>query len=123
MLLISCPYCEMARPEAEFKYGGEAHLTRPDPNAASDVEWTDYLYFRANPKGELGERWCHAPAAAAISTACAIPRATASWRRTRSTNRGRQRDKARNFNGLESSMALSAGGVPLSPLAATRPLR
>jgi len=60
MLLIRCPYCEMERPEAEFKYGGEAHLTRPDPNAASDVEWTDYLYFRANPKGELGERWCHA---------------------------------------------------------------
>ena len=60
MLLISCPYCEMARPEAEFKYGGEAHLTRPDPNSASDAQWTDYLYFRANPKGELGERWRHA---------------------------------------------------------------
>ena len=60
MLLIRCPYCEMERPEAEFKYGGEAHLTRPDPNAASDSEWTDYLYFRANPKGEFGERWRHA---------------------------------------------------------------
>ncbi|MGA2492265.1 MAG: sarcosine oxidase subunit delta [Roseiarcus sp.] len=60
MLLIRCPYCEMARPEAEFKYGGEAHLTRPDPDAASDGEWTDYLYFRANPKGEFGERWRHA---------------------------------------------------------------
>ena len=51
MLLIRCPYCEMERPEVEFKYGGEAHLTRPDPNAASDAEWTDYLYFRANPEG------------------------------------------------------------------------
>ena len=60
MLLIRCPYCEMARPEAEFKYGGEAHLTRPDPNAANDQDWTDYLYFRANPKGEHGERWRHA---------------------------------------------------------------
>jgi sarcosine oxidase subunit delta len=60
MLLIRCPYCEMERPEAEFKYGGEAHLTRPDPNVASDGEWTDYLYFRANPKGEHAERWRHA---------------------------------------------------------------
>jgi sarcosine oxidase subunit delta len=59
MLLIRCPYCEMERPEAEFRYGGQAHLTRPDPNAASDAEWTDYLYFRANPKGEFGERWRH----------------------------------------------------------------
>jgi sarcosine oxidase subunit delta len=60
MLLIRCPYCQMARPEAEFKYGGEAHLKRPDPNSASDAEWTDYLYFRANPKGEHTERWRHA---------------------------------------------------------------
>ena len=52
MLLIRCPYCEMERPEIEFKYGGEAHLTRPDPNAASDEEWTDYLYFRANARGD-----------------------------------------------------------------------
>ena len=59
MLLIRCPYCQMERPEAEFKYGGQAHLARPDPNAASDAEWTDYLYFRANPKGEFGERWRH----------------------------------------------------------------
>ena len=29
MLLIRCPYCEMERPEVEFKYGGQAHLTRP----------------------------------------------------------------------------------------------
>ena len=41
MLLIRCPYCQMARPEVEFKYGGEAHLARPAPNAASDAEWTD----------------------------------------------------------------------------------
>jgi sarcosine oxidase subunit delta len=59
MLLIRCPYCEMARPEAEFRYGGEAHLARPDPAAASDAEWTDHLYFRANLRGEHGERWRH----------------------------------------------------------------
>jgi sarcosine oxidase subunit delta len=60
MLLIRCPYCEMERPEVEFKYGGEAHLTRPDPNAASDEEWTDFLYFRANDRGIHAERWRHA---------------------------------------------------------------
>ncbi|MBV8662744.1 MAG: sarcosine oxidase subunit delta, partial [Hyphomicrobiales bacterium] len=40
MLLIRCPYCETDRPEIEFKNGGQAHLTRPDPNAATDEEWT-----------------------------------------------------------------------------------
>jgi sarcosine oxidase subunit delta len=60
MLLIRCPYCEMERPEIEFAYSGQAHLTRPDPNGASDAEWTDFLYFRANPKGEHAERWRHA---------------------------------------------------------------
>ena len=33
MLLITCPYCEAARPELEFAYAGEAHLVRPaDPS-------------------------------------------------------------------------------------------
>ena len=60
MLLISCPYCGMERPEIEFRYGGEAHIARPvDPNATSDAEWAEYLYFRANPKGALAERWRH----------------------------------------------------------------
>jgi sarcosine oxidase, subunit delta len=40
MLLIDCPYCGMARP--------------------SDEEWTNFLYFRSNPKGVLAERWRHA---------------------------------------------------------------
>lgn len=60
MLLIRCPYCEMERPEVEFKYGGEAHLVRPDPNAASDEEWTEFLYFRTNARGPHAERWRHA---------------------------------------------------------------
>ena len=60
MLLIPCPYCETARPEIEFRHGGEAHVARPaDPAAASDAEWTDYLYFRANTKGLAAERWRH----------------------------------------------------------------
>ncbi len=59
MLLISCPYCG-ARPEIEFRQMGEAHITRPaDPAAATDAEWTEFLYFRTNPKGLHAERWRH----------------------------------------------------------------
>jgi sarcosine oxidase, subunit delta len=61
MLLIPCPYCDMERPELEFRYGGEAHVARPlDPSAVSDADWADFLYFRSNPKGVLAERWRHA---------------------------------------------------------------
>ena len=60
MLLIPCPYCGMERPELEFRYGGEAHIARPqDPCAVSDEDWAEYLYFRSNPKGVLAERWRH----------------------------------------------------------------
>lgn len=59
MLLIRCPYCEMERPEVEFKYGGQATLTRA-PKTATDEEWTDFLYFRNNIRGPQAERWRHA---------------------------------------------------------------
>lgn len=60
MLLIRCPYCEMIRPEIEFRHGGEAHISRPaDPGATTDEQWADYLYHRANPKGLVSERWRH----------------------------------------------------------------
>jgi sarcosine oxidase subunit delta len=60
MLLISCPYCGMERPELEFRYGGEAHIARPqDPSRISDADWAEFLYFRSNPKGVLAERWRH----------------------------------------------------------------
>lgn len=60
MLLIRCPVCEMDRPELEFRYGGEAHIARPDdPSKVSDEDWADYLYFRTNPKGLHVERWRH----------------------------------------------------------------
>jgi len=60
MLLIPCPYCEMERPELEFRYGGEAHVARPlDPGAVSDADWAEFLYFRSNPKGVFAERWRH----------------------------------------------------------------
>ncbi len=55
MLLIDCPWCG-PRDEIEFSYGGESHLRRPD----NDAEWTEYLFFRKNPKGLAFERWVHA---------------------------------------------------------------
>ncbi len=60
MHLIKCPWCG-ERAEMEFTYGGDGTLTRPaDPEAASDAEWTDYVYFRDNPRGPHEELWQHA---------------------------------------------------------------
>jgi sarcosine oxidase subunit delta len=60
MLLIDCPWCG-ARDETEFRYGGEAHISRPpDPAALSDAQWAEYLFMRSNPKGLYRERWVHA---------------------------------------------------------------
>lgn len=59
MLLINCPYCG-ERPELEFSYGGEAHVSRPPrPAELDDDEWSAYLYLRANSKGPHAERWRH----------------------------------------------------------------
>ncbi len=57
MLLINCPWCG-PRGEHEFSCGGESHIARP-ALASTDAEWSDYLYFRKNPKGEHLERWRH----------------------------------------------------------------
>ncbi|MFI9584179.1 sarcosine oxidase subunit delta family protein [Streptomyces sp. NPDC052236] len=60
MLLIPCPWCG-PRDEAEFHYGGQAHVPYPqDPAALTDEEWARYLFFRDNPKGPFAERWNHA---------------------------------------------------------------
>ena len=60
MLLIPCPWCG-ARPENEFRYGGEAHVARPaQPAELDDTAWAEFLYFRTNPKGVHTERWRHA---------------------------------------------------------------
>jgi sarcosine oxidase subunit delta len=60
MLLIRCPYCEAERPETEFRYGGEAHVARPaDPSSVDDAQWSEFLYYRSNPKGDHAERWRH----------------------------------------------------------------
>ena len=59
MLLIPCPWCGR-RDETEFRYGGEAHIVRPEsPDALDDAAWADYLFMRSNPKGWFRERWLH----------------------------------------------------------------
>ncbi|MBK7473322.1 MAG: sarcosine oxidase subunit delta [Betaproteobacteria bacterium] len=59
MLLIPCPFCG-PRAQIEFAYGGQSDIVRPKtPDAASDQEWAEYLFFRDNPKGSHRERWCH----------------------------------------------------------------
>lgn len=57
MLLIPCPHCG-PRAEIEFHWGGESHLARPAADASEQV-WSEYLYFRKNPKGRGLERWRH----------------------------------------------------------------
>ncbi len=59
MLLIACPYCG-PRAEIEFRCGGESHIERPGPpGAVSSEAWSDYLFYRRNPKGAHRERWVH----------------------------------------------------------------
>ena len=60
MLLIPCPNCG-EREETEFHYGGAAHVPYPeDPFELDDQQWARYLFYRANPRGLLSERWSHA---------------------------------------------------------------
>ncbi len=57
MLKIDCPHCG-PRDEAEFSFGGQSHIARPD-ESVDDQTWGEYLFFRDNPKGMHFERWCH----------------------------------------------------------------
>ena len=60
MLHIYCPHCCEHREEEEFHVKGQAHIARPlDPEALSDEEWGNYLYFRKNPRGLHHELWVH----------------------------------------------------------------
>ena len=60
MMLIPCPWCG-PRDEIEFHYGGQAGVAYPqDPQAVSDQDWAEFLFFRDNPRGEFAERWLHA---------------------------------------------------------------
>jgi sarcosine oxidase, subunit delta len=59
MLLIRCPWCG-DRDEAEFHYGGQAHVDYPEqPNDLDDQAWSEYLFMRDNPRGRFAERWSH----------------------------------------------------------------
>jgi heterotetrameric sarcosine oxidase delta subunit len=58
-MLLQCPICG-PRDEDEFAYGGDASIIRPkNPEALSDSEWADFVYFRDNPKGRHREFWFH----------------------------------------------------------------
>lgn len=59
MFLIRCPYCGL-REQAEFAYGGEAHIARPvESESMTDAELADYVFMRTNTKGVFAERWMH----------------------------------------------------------------
>jgi sarcosine oxidase, subunit delta len=59
MQLIACPWCG-PREETEYNYGGQAHVAYPaDPEALTDEEWGQFVFFRSNPKGLFAERWNH----------------------------------------------------------------
>ncbi|RKT86316.1 sarcosine oxidase subunit alpha/sarcosine oxidase subunit delta [Saccharopolyspora antimicrobica] len=59
MLLIHCPWCG-DRDEAEFRYGGQAHVDFPEnPAELDDAAWAEYLFVRDNPRGSFHERWVH----------------------------------------------------------------
>ena len=57
MMQLHCPWCG-ARPENEFHCGGTTAIARPALDC-SDAEWGEYLFFRANPRGDHAERWRH----------------------------------------------------------------
>lgn len=61
MLNIFCPHCGELRSEEEFSPAGQAHIARPlNPEACSDEEWGEYLFFRDSPRGLRHELWLHA---------------------------------------------------------------
>jgi sarcosine oxidase subunit delta len=59
MKILVCPL-NGPRPIAEFVYGGELRAM-PDPDAASDGEWADYVFNRNGAAGVKRELWYHAP--------------------------------------------------------------
>ncbi len=57
MKILTCPI-NGPRPVSEFAYGGELR-EMPDPAAATDTEWTDYVFNRDSVPGVKREWWCH----------------------------------------------------------------
>jgi sarcosine oxidase, subunit delta len=60
MITVKCPVCGAQGDEADFHYGGQAHVARPatsNPEGITDEQQRDYLFIRHNPKGLHFERW------------------------------------------------------------------
>lgn len=59
-MLIKCPWCG-EREYDEFRYGGDATVTRPHATQQDNPEvWYDYIFLRDNPCGSHEEWWFHA---------------------------------------------------------------
>lgn len=54
---IDCPHCG-ARDHSEFLYLGDAAPRRPTDSSLQ--AFSDYVYLRDNPAGEIVEHWFHA---------------------------------------------------------------
>jgi sarcosine oxidase, subunit delta len=59
MKLMTCPV-NGRRVISEFAYGGEVR-EMPDPGAASDQAWAEYVFNRNGVAGVKKEWWCHTP--------------------------------------------------------------
>ena len=59
MKVMRCPL-NGDRNVNEFHCGGEV-VPMPDPAAAGDEAWRDYLWLPANEAGIVREWWCHLP--------------------------------------------------------------
>jgi sarcosine oxidase subunit delta len=55
--LLTCPV-NGTRAISEFAYGGELR-PMPDPTAAGDAAWADYVFNRSGVAGLKQEWWCH----------------------------------------------------------------
>ncbi len=59
MKLLRCPINGL-RPVSEFFYWGEMREA-PDPDAATDAAWADYVFNRNGAPGVKREWWYHVP--------------------------------------------------------------
>jgi sarcosine oxidase, subunit delta len=59
MKIMTCPV-NGPRPISEFACAGEVR-EMPDPQAASDTQWADYVFNRNGTSGVKREWWCHTP--------------------------------------------------------------
>ena len=57
-MLIPCPVCG-TRDHAEFTYGGDAGVARPELSDADPERWACFVYDRGNPRGRHREYWHH----------------------------------------------------------------